>query len=163
MATKKKKTATVVLGATIKRGGISDEFEAKIIPTDLKKALADLKAKRIDEPAACKVVTKYLAANFIASNLGDDSIFDEPDDVWAHEVECYGLWLAGGPLPRVTVAANFKVKPGKGLPKDEDEMQDWEDDHTPLTDAVNFFWRFGDTDVLIGEHEGAGAGIEDFA
>lgn len=165
-STRKKKASkpiTVVVGATIKRGGISDELDAKRVPAELKKALADLQAKRIDEAAACKVVTKYLTANFLASNLPDgEDLFAEEGEVEAHEVECYGLWLAGGPLPRVTAAANFTVKVGKALPGDQEAMQDWEDDNTPLTDAVNFFWRFGEIELVIGEHEGAGAGIEDF-
>ncbi|MFT3710699.1 MAG: hypothetical protein QM817_24005 [Archangium sp.] len=153
----------LILSASIKRGGISEPFDVKLIPRELAKAIADQRAKKIDETKAAKVASKYLAANFLSENLDDgDDLFEDAGEVWAHELECYGWWDAGGVLPRVTAGANFKLKAGPQLPRDEEAMMEWEDENTPLTDAVNFFWKFGDTLVLIGEHEGAGAGIEKF-
>lgn len=160
---KKKSSVTpVVLGASIEHGAVSDWFDAKKLPAELAKVLAEHKAGKVAEKAACATVAKYLAANFISSNLDDETIFDEPDDVWADKVECYALSWGKSALPKITAGASFTLTPGKNLPKNEDAMMDWEDENTPLTDAVNFFWRFGDTELVMGDHEGAGAGLEEY-
>lgn len=159
---KKKKVALVEIGATLKRGGVTDEYQLDVIPADLAKALKDHAARRLDDAAACRVATKYLAANFLPGNLDDESFFATDDEVWAHEVEAYGLTTSEkGRLPKITVAANFRLPRGTGLPRTQDELSEWEDDNSPLTDAINFFWKFGDTLLLIGDHEGAGAGFND--
>lgn len=164
MAARRTSTQTVTLGASIKRGGVSDEYDASMIPAELKKALADLKAKRIDHDAASKVATKYLAANFLNENLPDgDELFPGASEVWAHEVELAGMATPEkGRLPSITAGARFTVKAGAGLPKTQEAMEAWEEDNTPLTDAVNFFWKFGETMLVIGEHEGAGVWVDAF-
>lgn len=145
------------MGASIKRGGVSDEYDASMLPADLKTALADFTAKRIDFDAVSAVATKYLAANFLNDNLPDGAeLFPDADEVWAHEVELSGLSTPEkGRLPSITAGAVFTVKAGPGLPADQEAMEAWEEDNTPLTDAVNFFWKFGETMLVIGEHEGA--------
>jgi hypothetical protein len=157
-----RKPKLVVIGASIKRGAVSDPYETSVIPADLAKALAAHAAKRITDAAVCKVITTYLAANFIPGNLDDEALFATDEDTWAFELEAYGVVPSkDGRLPKITAVANFKLPPGRALPKTQDALSEWEEDNTPLTDAINFFWKFGDTELLIGEHEGAGAGFAD--
>lgn len=164
MAPRRKAVPGVTLCASIKRGGVSDEYDASMIPADLKKSLADLKAKRIDFDAVSKVATKYLAANFLNDNLPDgEELFPGASEVWARRVELSGMATPEeGRLPSVTAGARFTVNVGVALPKNQEAMEAWEDDNTPLTDAVNFFWKFGQTMLVIGEHEGAGVWVETF-
>lgn len=109
------------------------------------------------------VATKYLAANFLNDNLPDgDELFPGAVEVWASGIDVSGLVMPEkGRLPKVTAQASFTVTAGPGLPKNQDELETWEDDNTPLTDAVNFFWKFGATMLIIGEHEGAGVWIDE--
>lgn len=164
MAARRTTRPTVTLGASIKRGGVSDEYDASMLPADLKKALADFTVKRIDFDAVSAVATKYLAANFLSDNLPDGAeLFPDADEVWAHEVELSGLSTPEkGRLPTITAGAAFTVKVGPGLPENQEAMEAWEEDNTPLTDAVNFFWKFGETMLVIGEHEGAGVWVDAF-
>ncbi|MDP3504018.1 MAG: hypothetical protein Q8S33_27015 [Myxococcales bacterium] len=164
MAPKRTLAPTVTLRASIKRGGVSDEYTPKMIPAELKKAFADLKAKRIDYDAAAAVAVKYLAANFLNENLPDGEVlFPGATEVWAQKVELAGMAIPErGRLPSITADARFKVKVGPKFPKNQDAMEAWEEDNTPLSDAVNFFWKFGDTALVIGEHEGAGAWLDAF-
>lgn len=154
----------ITLGTTIKRATVTDPYEPSWIPADLAQALADHAARRITDEEAGKVAARYVTANFLSGNLPDgDALFPDATEVWADTVEVVRLTSAPpGTLPAITAAANFALTAGPDLPTDQDAMTDWEDENTPLTDAINFFWKFGERRLLIGEHEGAGAGVEKF-
>lgn len=129
----KKNPAFVTLEASIKRGALSDAVTAAQIPADLKKGLADKRAGRIDELGLAKVASQYLAANFLSGNLpGGSALFRDAREVWANAIECINAWDAGGVLPRITAGAAFELTAGPKLPKNQDAMEDWEDEHTPL-------------------------------
>lgn len=152
----------VVLSAYVKWASASDPVPPGSIPVELQATLRALQAGEVSEEAACAVASKYVAANFMVENLaGGDELFADAEEVWATETEVNTLrFVEGKPLPLVTAAAAFRLKTLEGFPADEDALEAWTDDHGPFTDAINFFWRFGDDDVVLGDYEEAGAGLE---
>ena len=152
----------VVVSAYVKWAAASDPVDVGSIPADLREALRGLQAGDVSHEAACAVANKYIAANFLVENLAaGDELFIGAEEVWASETEVNKLRFVGDkPLPLVTTAAAFRLTTTTQFPVDDDAMEQWIEDHDPLTDAVNFFWRFGDVEILLGEYEEAGAGVE---
>ncbi len=166
MATKKRKppTKVVTVSVYVKWARCSDPVPATAIPKDLATALSGLASGKVTEAAACKVASKYVTANFLGENLdGSDELFRNAEEVWATEIEVNKLQVVPGqPLPRVTAAASFALQSKPGFPEDDEAMEEWNDEHGYFTDAVNFFWRFGTTDLVLGDYEEAGGGVDEY-
>jgi hypothetical protein len=149
----------VVLSVYVKWAAESDPVAA--LPAALQAALQGLAAGEVTHEAACAVASEYLVANFLVENLtGGDELFVDAEEVWATATEVNKLrFVAGKPLPLVTAAAEFHLTSTAAFPADEEAVAAWTDEHGGFSDAVSFFWRFGDTDILLGEYEESGASV----
>lgn len=163
MAARKKRT--VRLSGWIHRTSESDECAAADVPDELKRALKAWKAGKATERDVLPIAQKYVVANFVPENLSDaDELFSSGDDVEGLDVAVDALFLEEGRLlPKVSASAVFVVAVKAAFPADEEALAQWQEDNTPLTDAVNFFWRFGDTELVLGEVDEAGVDFEDAA
>lgn len=156
MATRKKRT--VRLSGWVHRTATSDDYSAADVPDELKRALKEWKAGKKTERDVLPIAQKYVVANFVPENLSDaDELFSSVDDIEGLELAVDALFLdEGSVLPKVSASAVFVVPVKAAFPADEDALAQWQEDNTPLTDAVNFFWRFGDTELVLGEVDEAG-------
>lgn len=141
---------------------MSDSYEPKDVPADLRDALEAWKAKKTTEEAVLVIASRYIAANFIAENIADaDEYFTQLDEVQGVNVKVDGLYPDGSLLPKVSASAEFVLKVTAQFPKDEEALDAWQEELGPLTDGLNFFWRFPETELVLGDTDEQGVGYAD--
>jgi hypothetical protein len=160
----RRKTLEVPISVYVKWAAVSEPFDPNWIPADLAAAIEGLRTGVVTEEAACAIAKPYLVANFMIENLeGGDQLFEDANEVWSSDTEVNRLrFVDDRPFPVVTAAAGFRLRAKADFPADQDAMDAWCEDNGYLNDAVNFFWRFGTHDLVLGDYEEAGGGVDQF-
>lgn len=110
------------------------------------------------------LLSSYVGARFIASNIsGWEELFADPDgsgfcEVEASEVRVVGIDFSEGPIPMCKAEAEFDVPVTEAF--ESSDLDEWQDENGPFTDAVIFYWNVPrddeteDLDFTCGDNQG---------